>query len=505
MSNVTQTDRDAPSLDVESDWNCLFVGGEWHTPGDRETITVDDPSTREPWTDVPAGTVEDVDAAYDAATKAQASWEERNPAERAALVDRVHDLMEDNEEAIAELLQTESGSAQLKSTLEFQTAVADVAEATTMPSRAGGDVRDSTIAGKENLVKREAAGVVAVIPPWNFPLHLAIRAVAPAVALGNAVVIKPASETPVTSGLLIGKLFEMAGAPSGLVNVVTGRGSDIGDRVAGHPDVDVVAFTGSTEVGRHVAKQAVDSLAFPAMELGGNGPNVVLEDADLDNTISGSAFGSFAHQGQVCISVNRHLVHESVYDEFVAGLVEKAELLPTGSAHSPATFVGPIINESQRDGILEYIEETVEQGAALETGGDTVPVDGVEDSLVVEPTVLSDVSNDMAAACNEHFGPIAPVIPFSEDEEAIELANATEYGLAASVWSGDRNRAEDVADEIDSGMVHINDQPINEEPDVPFGGMKASGIGRFHGDAIIEELTETKWISVQREQRSFPF
>jgi aldehyde dehydrogenase (NAD+) len=505
MSDSAQTHRDDPELSVSTNWNRLFIGGNWLAPEDRETITVEDPSTREPWTDVPAGTVEDIDAAYEAAVSTQASWSQRDPSQRAALVERVHELMEDYEDTITELLKTESGSAQLKGTVEFQTAVADVAEATTMPSRAGGDIRDSTIAGKENLVKREPAGIIAVIPPWNFPLHLAIRAVAPAVALGNAVVIKPASETPVTSGLLIAKLFEMAGAPSGLVNVVTGRGSDIGDRVAGHPDVDVVAFTGSTEVGRHVAKQAVDSLAFPAMELGGNGPSVVLEDADLDNALAGSAFGSFAHQGQVCISINRHLVHESVYDEFVAGLVEKAEMLPTGSAHSPTTVVGPIINESQRDQILDYVEETVQQGATLETGGDTVDIDGVEDSLVVEPTVLSNVTNDMTAACSEHFGPVAPIIPFSEDEEAIELANATEYGLAASVWSGDRNRAEDIADAIDAGMVHINDQPINEEPNVPFGGMKASGIGRFHGDAIADELTETKWISVQREQRSFPF
>jgi len=253
---------------------------------------------------------------------------------------------------------------------------------------------------------------------------------------------------------------------------VPGRGSEIGDRVAGHPDVDVVAFTGSTEVGRHVAKQAVDSLAFPAMELGGNAPNVVLEDADLDNAISGSAFGSFTHQGQVCISINRHLVHEDVYDEFVEGLIEKAEMLPTGSAHNPGTIVGPIINESQRDGILHAIEETVDAGATLETGGTTVEIDGVEDSLVVEPTVLSGVTNDMAAACDEHFGPVAPVIPISDDDGAIEVANATEYGLAASVWSGDRNRAEDIADAIDAGMVHINDQPIHEEADVPFGGRK---------------------------------
>ncbi|WP_247007631.1 aldehyde dehydrogenase family protein [Halorientalis litorea] len=505
MSQPTGAERSAPDVSADADWNRTYVDGEWRGPGDGETIAVTDPSTREEWTRVPAGTVADVDDAYAAASRAQERWAEKPPERRATLLRDVLALLEEYEDELTDLLVTESGSAPLKSNVELSTARDDVSEAATFPFRAGGDVRESDIAGKENLVKREPAGVVAVIPPWNFPLHLSIRAVAPAVALGNGVVIKPASETPVTSGLVIARLFEMAGAPSGLVNVVTGRGSDIGDRVAGHPDVDVVAFTGSTPVGKRVAKQAVDSLAFPAMELGGNAPNVVLDDADLDNAISGSAFGSFSHQGQVCISINRHLVHEDVYDEYVEGLVEKAEMVPTGSAHSQATIVGPIVNESQREEILDYVERTVEAGATLETGGETVELDGVEDSLVVAPTVLSGVDNDMAAACNEHFGPVAPVIPVSSDEEAIELANDTEYGLAASVWSGDRNRAEDVADAIDAGMVHINDQPIHEEPNVPFGGMKASGIGRFHGDAIMRELTEEKWISVQREQRTFPF
>ncbi|MFB6166349.1 MAG: aldehyde dehydrogenase family protein [Haloarculaceae archaeon] len=498
MAESTTAEGSTPDLSVDGEWNRLYVDGDWLAPGDRETISVTDPSTREAWTRVPAGTEADVDAAYAAAKRAQERWEDRDPMQRAELVQRVLALLDEYEEELTELLVTESGSAQIKANVELQTVEGDLAEAATFPSRADGDVRDSTIQGKENLVKREPAGVVAVIPPWNFPLHLSMRAVAPAVALGNGVVIKPASETPVTSGLAIAKLFELAGAPSGLVNVVTGRGSEIGDAVAGHPDVDVVAFTGSTQVGKQVAKQAVDSLAFPAMELGGNGPNVVLDDADLDNAVSASAFGTFSHQGQVCISINRHLVHEDVYDEFVAGMTETAEMIPTGSAHDPSTIVGPIINESQRDQIIQYVEETVDAGATLETGGG-------HDGLVVEPTVLSDVTNDMTAACNEHFGPVAPIIPVADEEEAIELANATEYGLAASVFSGDRNRAESVADAIDAGMVHVNDQPINEEPNVPFGGMKASGIGRFHGDAIVDELTELKWISVQREPRQFPF
>ncbi|WP_136715782.1 aldehyde dehydrogenase family protein [Halorientalis salina] len=498
MSKQTErSTRSAPDIAVDADWNGLLVGGNWQPAGDRDTIPVSDPSKQEEWAEVPAGTVDDVDAAFEAATRKQQGWAEKDPKQRAGVIDGVLDAIDEHREIIMDLLKTESGSGHMKAQMEIDTAEGIIAEARSFPNRMGGDVKDSFIEGKENLVKQEPAGVVSVIPPWNFPFHLSMRAVAPAIALGNAVVLKPASDTPVTSGLLVARLFEEAGLPPGLINVVPGHGSEIGDRVAGHPDTDVVAFTGSTEVGKHVAKQAVDSLAFPALELGGNGPQVVLEDADVENAASAGAFGTFAHQGQVCISINRHLVHESIYDEYVEALVEKAEIVPTGSAHDMSTIVGPIINEDQRDQILEYIEETVEQGATLETGGD-------HDGLVVEPTVLSDATNDMTAACNEHFGPVAPVVPFSDDEEAIELANATEFGLSASVFSADRNRAEDAADAIDAGMVHINDQPINDEGHVPFGGMKSSGMGRYNGEYIMREMTETKWISVQREPRTFP-
>lgn len=497
MAHPIEAEQDEPELSIESDWNFQYIGGEWHKRGSRGTISVENPSTRNTWAEVPAGTPQDVDAAFNAASDAEQYWGEESPETRISLLQSVQKLVEEFEDDLIELLVTESGSTKIKSDLELQTTIADVVEATTYPAREQGDLRDSRIGGKENLVKREPVGVVAAISPWNFPLHLSMRVVAPAIALGNSVVIKPAPETPVTGGLAIAKLFEMAGAPSGLINVVTGQDSEIGDQVSGNPEADVVSFTGSTQVGRHVAKQAVDSLAMPTLELGGNSPNIVLDDANLEDALPGSAFGSFAHQGQVCISINRHLVHEDIYDEFVKGMVEKAEILPTGSAHERSTIVGPVINKSQRDKIIKFIKRTLDQGATLETGGG-------HDGLVVEPTVLSNVENNMTAACNEHFGPVAPIIPISDDEEAIKLANDTEYGLAASVWSGDRNRAEAIADEINAGMVHINDQPINEEPHVPFGGMKASGFGRFHGDSFLHELTEEKWISVQREPRPFP-
>jgi aldehyde dehydrogenase (NAD+) len=361
------------------------------------------------------------------------------------------------------------------------------------------------IPGKQNEVRRVPEGVVGVISPWNFPFNLSMRAVAPALATGNSVVLKPASATPVTGGLLIARLFDEAGLPDGVLNVVTGSGSEIGDPMASHPELDVMAFTGSTEVGKRVAAQAAENLALPAMELGGNNPFVVTADADVDAAVDSAVFGSFLHQGQICISINRHLVHEDVYDEYVEQLAERAASLPIGDPRERENVVGPVIDEGQRDQILAYVEQTVEQGATLETGGETVLMDGVEDSLYVEPTVLSEATNDMAAACNEHFGPVAPVIPFADEDEAVELANDTEYGLAATVHADDLDRAKEIAKSIDAGMVHLNDQPVNEEPAIPFGGMKASGMGRYDGREILTEFTQTKWISVQQEEREYPF
>jgi len=492
-------------ISIESDWNSIYLNGEWVASESGEELSVEDPSTRDEMARVPRGVETDVDAAYDVAVDAQAEWGQAPPAARSEVIQDALAELEDHHEAVVELIATEGGGVRAVAETAIHLTEDQLGEAATLPRRMKGEHSTSNVPGKENVVQREPKGVVTVISPWNFPLNLSMRAVAPAIAAGNSVVLKPASNTPIIGGLLIAKLFEAAGLPDGVLNVVTGRGSDIGDRVASHPASDVVAFTGSTDVGRQVAANAAENLAVPAMELGGNNVHLVTDETDLDAAIDAAVFGTFVHQGQVCISINRHLVHEAVYDEYVERLVDRAESLPVGSAHDPDTVIGPIIDESQRDQMLSYVDETVDAGATLETGGKTVGLDGVDDSLVVAPTVLSDVENEMSAACFEHFGPIAPVIPFADVDEAVELANDTEYGLSGSVHAGDVGAGKRIADRLETGMVHVNDQPINDEAHVPFSGTKASGIGGYNSDDFLDEVTEQKWISLQHEPREFPF
>ncbi|ELY96832.1 aldehyde dehydrogenase [Natrialba taiwanensis DSM 12281] len=489
---------------IDADWDQLYIDGEWREAASGTTIDVADPSTRETVATVPAGTEADVDAAYETAAEAQDEWAQTPPARRQEVVQEMLGLLDDHREQIIDLLAHEAGGTRGMGETSLQLASDQAAEAATLPRRMKGEHAASNVPGKENIVQRVPKGVVTVISPWNFPLNLSMRAVAPAIAAGNAVVLKPATNTPIVGGLLFARLFEAAGLPEGVLNVVTGRGSEIGDRVASHPESDVVAFTGSTAVGRRVAAAAGENLAVPAMELGGNNAHIVTDAADVDAAVDAAAFGSFVHQGQVCISINRHLVHEDIYDEYVTKLTDRAERLPVGSAHEE-TVVGPIIDESQRDEMLEYVERTIDAGATLETGGETVELEGVDDSLVVAPTVLSGVTNDMPAACNEHFGPIAPVIPFSTVDEAVELANATAYGLSGSVHAGDVGAGKRIADQLETGMVHVNDQPINDEAHVPFGGTGASGVGGYNSEAFLDEITEQKWISLQHEPREFPF
>lgn len=480
--------------------NCqdLFIDGDWCRSETGEQLAVLSPIDRSEIARVPAGVGDDVDSAYRAAAAAQEEWKDTPPAERKAVLERVSEWFAEHRDAIVSTLAAEAGSTEIKGKIEVENTKEFVDYSTTLPLEFRDKTGPSPVPDKENRVRRTPAGVVGVISPWNFPLSLTMRAVAPAIALGNSVVIKPSSESPLTGGLLIARLFEMAGLPDGVLNVVTGHGSDVGDDMAAHPAADVIAFTGSTGVGRRVSKFAAEQLTEQAMELGGNNPHVVLDDANVADAVDAAVFGTFLHQGQVCISINRHLVHESVYDEYVETLTARVNDLPVGDPRDDETVIGPIINEGQRDELANYVSRTADQGGEVETGGEF-------EDLYFEPTVISGVSNDMAAACNEHFGPIAPVIPFGSDEEAVRIANDTELGLAASVYGGDRTRAEAVGEQIEAGMVHINDQPINSNPRIPFGGKKASGMGQFNGDAIVRKFTDPQWISVQNEPRTYPF
>ncbi|WP_049970521.1 aldehyde dehydrogenase family protein [Haladaptatus cibarius] len=486
------------SITPGGDWNTMYIDGTWRAVGDRDTCPIIDPTTRDAVGSVPAATTADVDDAYQCAVDAQREWAERTPDERAEAVATARGLLDEYADDLVRLFAIECGGVRFKAELETDLTRGTMEVAESLASDYETTEHESVISGKKNLVKQVPTGVVGVISPWNFPLYLSMRVVAPAIALGNSVVLKPSTSTAITGGLALAKLFDEAGLPDGVLNVVTGKGSEIGTAVASHPTPSVISFTGSTEVGREVGAAAARQLSVPALELGGNNVHIVTPEADLDRAVDGGVFGSFTHQGQECISINRHVVHETVYDEYVTKLVARAESLPVGDPMEDGVIVGPVMNEKQRDSIVALVDKSVAQGATVETGGS-------HNGWFVEPTVLSAVTNEMPIAVNEHFGPIAPVIPYETDEEAIEIANATEYGLSGSIHSTDIDHAMELANDINTGMVHINDQTLNDEPHIPFGGVNGSGIGRYNGEWIMDELTETRWISVQEEPRAYPY
>jgi benzaldehyde dehydrogenase (NAD) len=348
------------------------------------------------------------------------------------------------------------------------------------------------------VARRVPVGVVGVITPWNFPVVLAMRSVAPALALGNAVVLKPDAGTPVTGGVLVARMFEEAGIPAGLLHVLPG-GAEVGTAIVAHPGVDMVSFTGSTAVGRAVGEAAGRALKRVVLELGGNSPLIVLEDADIESASSAGAWGSFLHQGQICMSTSRHLVHADVLEQYLAALVARAERLPVGNPAVEQVALGPIINERQLTRVQRIVDESVEQGAVVLTGG-------TASGLFYPATVLRDVAPAMPAFAEEIFGPVAPVTVFRDDDEAVELANATGYGLAAAVQSGSAERAARLAERLRAGMVHVNDQTVNEESPAPFGGFGISGNGgHFGGAANLEAFTEWQWMTSRATSPVFPF
>jgi len=483
-----------------TDFHLQPLAGEWRTGGAGKVLRDSNPYDGSLLAEIPQASREDLDATYRKAAEAQPAWAALPPAERAALLYRVVEVFDRRREEIIDWIVRESGSTRLKATLEWGAARGITLESASFPSRVHGRIVDSNIPGKESRVYRSAIGVVGVISPWNFPLHLTQRSLAPALALGNAVVVKPASDTPVCGGLLLARIFEEAGLPAGVLGVVVGAGSEIGDAFVEHPVPGLVTFTGSTPVGRNIGRIASGGahLKHVALELGGNSPFVVLEDADLEQAVNAAVFGKFLHQGQICMAINRIIVVDALYDAFAERFVERVKQVKVGDPQSMETAIGPIINARQLEGLLEKVALARREGARPLYEG------GVQGQLLA-PHVYGEVGPDMEIARDEIFGPLIGLLRARDEAHALELANASEYGLSSAVFSRDLERGVAFARKVRAGMTHVNDIPVNDEANAPFGGEKNSGLGRFNGDWAIDEFTRDHWVSVQREARRYPF
>ncbi len=470
-----------------------FVGGVWREgQGSREMVNTN-PYTGKEIYRYRSASAQDVDDAFMAASAAQKEWSAMTPAAQVACLERLLKAIEDSKEDIYACLTEEGGFIKPKKDFEFHTSMDFVRECMRFPYMMEGKILPSNIPGKENYTFRQPRGVIAVIAPWNVPLVLAMRSVIPAIAAGNAVVLKPATDTP-GSAFLIADFFEKADMPKGLLNVVAGSGAEIGDVIVAHPKAALVSFTGSTEVGKRIGAVAGEHVRDCSLELGGNNAMLVLEDANIENAASAAVFGAFFNQGQVCMSLNRIIIADAVYDDFVKLFVEKAKHLPGGDPADPNTFLGPMINEKQVKSVQSLIDATKAAGA-------TVALEGRTEGNVMYPWIFTECTNDMPAAKNEVFGPVCCLIRAKSEDEAIAMANDTNYGLSGSVFTTDLYHGLQVAKRIESGMVHVNDQSINDEPHVLFGGSKESGMGKFNGKWVFEKFTTEKWISVQTTKR----
>lgn len=473
--------------------NKQFINGQWLDGQSNKTIHNTNPFTQETIFEIPAANQADVDAAYQAANTAYPTWSQSSAHDRTQLMQRVIDIIHLRREEIVDWLIAESGSARLKANIEVDAALAIIAEAATFPERLGHKQIESPIEGHSSYVYQQALGVISVISSWNFPFHLSMRSVATAIAIGNTVVVKPASDTPITGGLIIAKLFEEAGCPTGVLNVLIGSGNEIGDYFVQHDIPKMISFTGSTEIGQRVGQLAVSAknLKRVALELGGNAPLVVLDDADVNLAVELAVMGRFMHQGQVCISTNRVIVDASIYDDFIAKLKQRAESITYGDPSNIDTLVGPIINHSQVNKIKDIINKAQQQGASLLFSAD------IQGNLI-PPHILINVEPHFSVAQEESFGPVLPVLKADNEAHALQLANDTCYGLSSAVCTSNYDRGVQFALKVEAGMTHINSISVADAPNAPFGGEKNSGLGRFNGEWILHEFSRTHWITTQK-------
>jgi aldehyde dehydrogenase (NAD+) len=475
----------------------MFINGEWISTG--STFADYNPASGDVWAEIPDGTRTDAQKAIEAAAAAQSEWAAMPHPQRAGYLLKAADILERRQMDFANALIDEGGAWIGKGMFETGYVPGLLRAAAAAVYQMSGEILPSDH-GKVSMVVRKPLGVVTVISPWNFPLLLSSRGLSIALAVGNTVVLKPSEETPVTGGLLIAELFEEAQLPPGVFNVVTcsrENVAEVGDELITHPRVGGISFTGSTAVGRQVAAKAGSLLKKACVELGGKDALIILEDADMERALNAATFGTFMHQGQICMSVERIIVDKSIADEFTERFVEKVKTLKVGNPREMANVIGPIINQRQLDKIHDQVTDAVTQGAKLLVGGKY-------DGLFYQPTVLTNVTPEMRIHQEETFGPVAPIFTVDGVDEAVALANDSEYGLSAGIITADEEKGLAVAHRLQTGMAHVNDSPVNDEPHVPFGGVKSSGLGRHGGRASVETFTELRWLTLERGGRHYP-
>ena len=480
MSRLTASYGETVTLPLNTD--SFLVGGEWLRPSSDETIAVVNPYTEGELARVPAGTAADAGRAVEAARAAFPGWAATPPAERAAVLARAAEGLRDRQKPTAELISAEVGSP-----LKFSLAVQTGLPITVLSSYASllGDYEFEETVGN-SLVLREPVGVVGAITPWNYPLHQVVAKVAAALAAGCTVVLKPSEVAPL-SAYVLAEVLTDAGLPAGAFNLVTGTGPSVGEALAAHPDVDMVSFTGSTRAGRRVSEVAAATVKRVALELGGKSANVVLPDADLSAAVKVGLANCYINAGQTCTAWTRMLVPAALEAEAVELAVANTPKYAPGDPMAETTRLGPLVSAAQRDRVRGYISRGVEEGATLATGGAEPPLDR---GFFVAPTVFAGVRPDMTIAQEEIFGPVLSILPYADEDEAVEIANRTPYGLAGAVFSADRDHAVAVARRLRTGRVDINGGAFN--PVAPFGGYKQSGTGRELGRYGLEEFTEVK-------------
>lgn len=468
----------------------LYINGTWEKPASGERFDVINPATEEVLASVASADIADADAALDAAEAAMKDWAARTPRARAEVLRKAWELMTARLDEFAHLMTLENGKAGVDAKGEATYAAEFFRWFAEEAVRADGMITHAPASGARIMVQHKPAGLAVLVTPWNYPAAMGTRKIAPALAAGCGVIIKPASETPLTM-LALMPLLEEAGVPPGLVNVLPSRKTgSLVDHMLHDPRVRVVSFTGSTGVGQKLLKSAADQVLKPAMELGGNAPVVVFDDADMETAIEGTMLAKMRNLGEACTAANRIYVQDGIAEEFTKRLTERMSALKLGDGTDPSVDVGPLVNADTRDKVAAFVADALEKGAKIECGGKAPEGKG----FYYPPTVLSNVSEDADCVKDEIFGPVAAIQTFKEQEEVIARANDTEYGLVAYVFSEDFKRALQVCERLEYGMVGLN-RGLVSDPAAPFGGVKQSGIGREGGHEGMLEFMETQYIS----------